>query len=191
MWNSLFHSTLPMSEFVIRALAVYLFVLLMLRMGGKRQLAQMSPTEFVAVLLISNAVQNSMNGGDNSLVGGFVLALVLIIASTSISYLTFRSRKFRHIFEGVPTILIHCGKLIEKNLRKERISRDELTSMLRRQDVHHMDNIQEAILEPDGELTVLLKNDFLNIQIRQRTRGEVNQKDIDSANKDAKPGEDI
>jgi uncharacterized membrane protein YcaP (DUF421 family) len=162
MSADLFHSTIPLSEFVIRALAVYLFVLLMLRLGGKRQLAQMSPTEFVAVLLISNAVQNSMNGGDNSLIGGFVLALVLIIASTAISYLTFRSKKFRHVFEGVPTILVHCGKLIEQNLKKERITKDELTSMLRRQDVHHLDVIQEAILEPDGGLTILLKNDLLN-----------------------------
>jgi len=114
---SLFHTSIPPLEFIIRALAVYLFVLLLLRIGGKRQLAQMSPTEFVAVLLISNAVQNSMNGGDNSLSGGFILAVVLIAASTLISYLTFRSKKFRHVFEGVPTILIHCGKLIEKNLK--------------------------------------------------------------------------
>ena len=160
MVTSLFHASIPYSEFVVRALAVYLFVLLMLRLGGKRQLAQMSPTEFVAVLLISNAVQNSMNGGDNSLIGGFVLAFVLIVASTAISYLTFRSKRFRHAFEGVPTIMVHCGKLIEKNMKAERITRDELTSMLRRQNVHHLDIIQEAILEPDGGLTVLLKNDL-------------------------------
>ena len=159
---SLFHTSIPPLEFIIRALAVYLFVLLLLRIGGKRQLAQMSPTEFVAVLLISNAVQNSMNGGDNSLSGGFILAVVLIAASTLISYLTFRSKKFRHVFEGVPTILIHCGKLIEKNLKSERITRDELASMLRRQNVHHLEVIQEAILEPDGGLTILLKNDLLN-----------------------------
>jgi uncharacterized membrane protein YcaP (DUF421 family) len=158
--NDLFHSSLPLGEFVIRGAAVYLFVLFMLRLGGKRQLAQMSPTEFVAVLLISNAVQNSMNGGDNSMIGGFVLAVVLIACSALISYLTYRSKRFRHIFEGVPTILVHCGKLVDANLKKERITKDELTSMLRRQNVHHTSDIQEAILEPDGALTILLKSDM-------------------------------
>ena len=159
MSTSLFHATLPLVEFVIRGGAVFLFVLLMLRMAGKRQLAQMSPTEFVAILLISNAVQNSMNGGDNSLVGGFVLASVLIALSTAISYLTYRSKKFSRIFEGTPTLLLHQGKLIEANLKKERITHGELNIMLRHQNVGHYDEVYQAVLEPAGGLTLVLKSE--------------------------------
>lgn len=161
MSTSLFHSTLPLVEFVIRASSVFLFVLILLRISGKRQMSQMSPTEFVAVLLISNAVQNSMNGGDNSLVGGFILAMVLIGVSTGITYLTYRSRTMRHIFEGVPTLLIYQGKIIDDNLRKERVTYDELISMLRRQGIHHLAEVTQAVLEADGRLTLRLKSDYL------------------------------
>ena len=157
--SDLFHTSIPIFDFVVRASSVFFFVLILLRLAGKRQLAQMSPTEFVAILLISNAVQNSMNGGDNSLLGGFVLAIVLIACSTLISYLTYRSRHFRHVFEGTPTLLIHKGLIIEKNLRRERISHSELTTILRRQNVHHKDEVAEAILEPDGSFTVILNSD--------------------------------
>jgi uncharacterized membrane protein YcaP (DUF421 family) len=157
---SMFHSSLPLLEFVIRGAAVFLFVLLMLRLAGKRQLAQMSPTEFVAILLISNAVQNSMNGGDNSLVGGFVLASVLVFLSTAISYLTYRSKKFGRIFEGTPTLLLHNGKLIEANLKRERITDGELNIMLRHQNVVHYSDVQQAVLEPSGGLTLVLKSEF-------------------------------
>jgi uncharacterized membrane protein YcaP (DUF421 family) len=159
MSASLFHSSIPMLEFVVRAGAVYLFVLLMLRLGGKRQVAQMSPTEFVAILLISNAVQNSMNGGDNSLIGGFVLATVLIGLSTAISYLTYKSKYFSRVFEGTPTLVIHAGKIIDEHMRKERITNSELMSMLRRQDIHNIKEVREGILEPDGHLTLLLHAD--------------------------------
>ena len=91
----------------IRAVVVYLSVLLLLRISGKRQMGQMYATEFVAILLISNAVQNSINGGDNSLTGGLFLAAILIGTSTLISYLTYKSKLTSAIFERVPVILIH------------------------------------------------------------------------------------
>ncbi len=139
---------------VIRAVVVYLSILILLRIGGKRQLGQMGATEFVAILLISNAVQNAMNGGDNSLGGGLLLAVVLIALSTMISYLTFRSRLFSSVFEGTPTLLIHNGKLIEKHLKGERLSESELKTLLRKQGVHDINKIQNAILESDGTLSL-------------------------------------
>src|ERR1700754_3599917 len=105
MWNDLAHLSVAPLDLVIRAAVVYIAVLVLLRIGGKRQLGQMGATEFVALLLISNAVQNSMNGGDNSLVGGLLLAAVLIALSTLISYLTFKSKFFTMIFEGTPTVV--------------------------------------------------------------------------------------
>src|SRR5476649_2066589 len=100
MLQQLMHLDIPAGNLIVRAVVVYISVLLLLRVSGKRQLGQMGATEFVAILLISNAVQNAMNGGDNSLAGGLLLAAVLIALSTLISYLTYRSSIFSSIFEG-------------------------------------------------------------------------------------------
>ena len=154
MWNSLFHLTLSPLELTIRAIAVFLYVLVLLRLAGKRQLGQMSATEFVSILLISNAVQNSMNGGDNSLSGGLILAGVLIFVSWLISVLTFRYRRFQVIFEGTPTLLIHRGKIIEKNLAKERMPHTELTALLRKQGIHSVHEVETGVLEADATLSV-------------------------------------
>ena len=138
----------------LRAVAVYVVVLILLRISGKRQLGQMGATEFVAILLISNAVQNSMNGGDNSLIGGLWLALILIVMSTLISYLTYRFQFFSRIFEGTPTLMIHKGKVLRKSLARERLSMSELRTLLRKQDVHHISEVTSAILEADGTLSI-------------------------------------
>ncbi len=117
-------------------------------------MGQMGPTEFVAILLISNAVQNSMNGGDNSLVGGLVLAAVLIFLSWGISVLTYRSRKIQDLFEGTPTLVVNKGKIISKHLQQEHFRESELVTMLRKQGIHHLHEIDTAILESDGTLSV-------------------------------------
>ena len=154
MWKSLTQTSISHVELMTRGIVVYFAVILLLRMSGKRQLGQMNATEFVAILLISNAVQNSMNGGDNSLLGGVILAVVLIFLSWFIDMVTFRSSIMQKIFEGTPTIIIHNSKIIEKNLRKERITPEELKIMLRRQNIHHLDEVKTGILEADGALSV-------------------------------------
>ena len=155
MWQSLTHMSLGTGEFILRAVAVYVFVLILLRLSGKRQMGQMGPTEFVAILLISNAVQNAMNGGDNSLSAGLILATTLIALSALISYLTFRSRFFSVLFEGTPTVLISKGHIIKKNLNKERMTESELRTLMRRQGVHSCTEVAVAILEPDGSFTII------------------------------------
>lgn len=117
-------------------------------------MGQMNATEFVAILLISNAVQNSMNGGDNSLTGGLFLAAVLIATSALITYLTFKSKVASSIFEGTPTLLIHKGKVLEKNIQKEFLSHSELKTLLRKQGFHRINDIETAILEADGTLSI-------------------------------------
>ncbi|MBX9767620.1 MAG: DUF421 domain-containing protein [Bdellovibrionales bacterium] len=154
MWQNLADFNLSPLNLIVRAVVVYLVVLILLRISGKRQLGQMGATEFVAILLISNAVQNSMNGGDNSLVGGLLLAAVLIGLSSLISYLTYRSVLFSTIFEGTPTLVIHNGKLIHKHLAQERMSESELRTLLRKQGLHNLQEIETAILEADGTLSV-------------------------------------
>jgi len=154
MAHDLFTLSVSPLDLILRAGVVYLTVLVLLRISGKRQMGQMGATEFVAILLISNAVQNSMNGGDNSLIGGVILAAVLVAISALISYLTYKSRFFSSIFEGTPTLLVHKGKTIAKNLAHERMSESELKMLLRKQGLHNLADIETAILEADGTLSV-------------------------------------
>ena len=154
MWKNLMDFTVDPVNLGIRAVIVYVAVLILLRISGKRQMGQMSATEFVVILLISNAVQNAMNGGDISLSGGLVSATVLIILSTTIGYLTYRSRFFSRLFEGTPTLLVHNGKVIHKHLRAERMNESDLQILLRKQGLHHLREIGTAILEADGTLSI-------------------------------------
>lgn len=156
MWSSLTHPSVSILELLIRVIMVYGFILFLLRISGKRQLGQLSAIEFVSILLISNAVQNAMNAGDNSLVGGLVLAAGLVALSTVTSVLSYRNKFFRHLVEGTPTILIRHGKVIEPCLKRERVTREDLVVMLRRQGIHHIPDIELAIMESDGTLSVEL-----------------------------------
>lgn len=144
---------------VLRATVVFIAVLLLLRLSGKRQVGQMGIAQFVALLLISNAVQNSMNGGDNSLIGGLILAAVLILLSYAIEVLTYRSKKFENLIQGRPTLLIHQGKVLHKHLKHELLSPRELRAILRRQGIQDFDECEEAVLESDGFVSVVRKSE--------------------------------
>lgn len=156
----LWSTALPLWSFALRGAVVYFAILLLLRLAGKRQVGQMSASDFVVLLLISNAVQNSMTGGDNSITGGVVLAATLVALGSLFSYLTYRSKRLENLIEGTPRILVHHGKLVEANLRKERLSAYELRTMLRHQGVHAFEELQEAVLESDGSLSVIRKSDL-------------------------------
>ena len=151
MWSM----SLKWWEFVVRAFLVYGFLLVILRLTGKRQIGQLSPYDLVLLLLLSNAVQNSMNGGDNSVVGGCLSAGTLIALNAAIGYLTYKSRKAETFIEGQPRVLIHHGKLYPEALRDERLSHQELLSALRGGGCSCISEVRLAVLEPDGQITVI------------------------------------
>ena len=155
--QELYRTDVPTWSLLARAVTVYIAVLLLLRVSGKRQVAQMGMAEFVALLLISNAVQNAMNGGDNSLIGGIVLAAALILLSYGFQYATYRSRKFEQLVQGRPTLLIHRGKILADHLKRELLTVRELRAILRKQGIHDLHEIDEAILESDGYVSVTKK----------------------------------
>ena len=152
--DQLWQLSFPWWHFILRGAIVYIAVLILIRISGKRQVAQMGIIEFVALLLISNAVQNSMNGGDNSITGGIILAGTLLALTHLLAILTYRSDKFENLIQGRPTLLIRHGKFIEHSLKKELLSHEELWAMLRRQGIHHLSEIDHAILESDGFLSI-------------------------------------
>lgn len=151
----MFNMSVPWWELVLRAAVVYFFLLTLLRITGKRQVGQLSPFDLVLLLILSNAVQNSMNAGDNSLVGGLVSATVLIAINFAVGYLSYRSRKIEDIVEGRPQILIHDGVLFPEVMANARLTRHELEAALRQHGCTHYEEVRIAVLEDNGAISVI------------------------------------
>ena len=147
----------PIWELAVRAVIVYGFLLVLLRLTGKRQVGQLAPFDLVLLLVLSNAVQNSMNGGDNSLVGGLVSALTLVLLNSAVSLITYRSKRLGSLIEGRPQVLIHNGKLYEQALHESKLTRHELDAALRRSGCVDVEDVHYAVLENNGAISVVLK----------------------------------
>lgn len=136
-------------------LAVYLFIIIAIRLFGKKELAQLSVTDLVFILLISNAVQNAMVGPDATLLGGLVAATTLFIINYALKYLQYRFPKFRKAIEGETTMLVYQGRILARNLAKARITEDELMEAIREHGVATAKEVDLAILEVDGSISIL------------------------------------
>lgn len=141
-----------------RSVAVYLVVLLGLRLAGKRHVGQLSIFDFVLILLISNAVQNAMVGEDTSLLGGIVAAVSLIIVNYLLTLILFRFRSADVVLEGTPTLLIHRGHLIPAHLAKEKITENELVRVIHEHGIGEVSEVKIAIMELDGTISVIPEN---------------------------------
>jgi uncharacterized membrane protein YcaP (DUF421 family) len=145
----------PYLDITIRSMAVYLFMVLAIRLFGKKELSQLSTTDLVFIVLISNAVQNSMVGSNSSLSGGLVAASVLFILNFLLKLLMYRSSSIKDIIEGKPVILIYHGKVDVAHLHQESISMDELEEAIREHGIDSYKNVKLAILEVDGNISVI------------------------------------
>ena len=153
MW----HIAVSWSELVIRAVVVYIFLLALLRITGKRQVGQLAPFDLVLLLVLSNAVQNSMNGGDNSLLGGLVSAATLVAINYLVGYLTYRSKRLEILIEGRPQILIHNGELFEDVMARSQLTHHELHAALRQAGCACVEDVHSAILENNGSISVTMR----------------------------------
>jgi uncharacterized membrane protein YcaP (DUF421 family) len=149
--------SLPWWEFILRALIIYVFLIFLLRITGKRQVGQLAPFDLVLLLVLSNAVQNSMNGGDNSVTGGIILSVTLIGVNSLVSWVTYKSKALEGLIEGRPEVVIHNGKLFPKVLDKERLTHHELNSALRAAGCLAIEEVQFAAIETNGQITVIPK----------------------------------
>ncbi|OGH18533.1 MAG: hypothetical protein A2868_01010 [Candidatus Levybacteria bacterium RIFCSPHIGHO2_01_FULL_40_15b] len=145
-------------DIVLRSVAVYIFIVFAIRLFGKKEIAQLSITDLVFVLLIANAVQTAMVGQNTTLVGGLVAAASLFIINYLFGVLLFKSRRISSFFQGHPLMLIYEGKEIEHNLQKARISHDELEQVVREHGVEKISDVNLAVLEMNGNISVLFKN---------------------------------
>ncbi|MDR1132356.1 MAG: DUF421 domain-containing protein [Oscillospiraceae bacterium] len=149
---------------------VYIFIVAALRLFGKKEIAQLSVIDLVFVLLISNAVQNAMVGPDTSLLGGLCAAGTLFVLNFVLKYLTYRFPKLSGLVQGQAVMLIYHGEIDKENLRKAKISMDELEEALREHGVRSVDDVDLAVLELDGNISVL-SDDFTSRSTQVKRHG--------------------
>jgi uncharacterized membrane protein YcaP (DUF421 family) len=142
-------------EFLIRAVVVYGFLLVLLRVTGKRQIGQLAPFDLVLLLVLSNAVQNSMNGGDNSITGGLISAATLVGLNWIVARITYRSKRLEGLIEGHPVVLVHDGRVNHDAMRQVQMTMHELESSLRSEGCAGLAHVRFAVLENNGHVTVV------------------------------------
>ncbi len=153
----LFDLAMPWWEFVLRAVAVYVALLVMVRLSGKRSVGQFTPFDMILLILLGTAVQNSLIGEDVSLLGGLLLAATLIALNHAVGWITARSRRMHGWVEGRAVQIIEDGVLDKARLLKEGVSELDLDEALRRAGLEHVSEVRRGWLETDGHITLIKK----------------------------------
>ncbi len=152
-----------------KSVAIYVFMILAIRLFGKKELAQLSVIDLVFILLISNSVQNAMVGTDSTLPGGIAAALGLFISNYILKIFVRKSKRFSHLLQGEKIILIHEGKVLQRGMKESMLSRDELERAVREHGVAGIDAVDLAVLEVDGNISILSDN-FSHKTVRARKK---------------------
>jgi uncharacterized membrane protein YcaP (DUF421 family) len=153
IWNDIVVPGIPIAEKILRPVIVYVFLIVGLRLAGKRELAQLNPFDLVVLLTISNTVQNAIIGDDNSVLGGLIGASTLLLVNYLVVRWTFRHPRIERLVEGTPTALIKNGVVDTKAMERELITVGELTSAAHKQGYLSLDDVDRGILEPGGSIT--------------------------------------
>lgn len=156
-------------EKIVRPMVVYIFLLIGLRLAGRRELAQLNSFDFVVLLMLSNTVQNAIIGNDNSVTGGIIGASTLLITNTLVVRFLYKHPKWSRMLEGQAVYLVQDGKLNERELEKQTISKEELSEIVRRQGLDSLAQVQDCILETNGTVTVVAKKEHTE-EARQEAR---------------------
>jgi uncharacterized membrane protein YcaP (DUF421 family) len=146
-------SSLP--EIILRTTIVYLFLVLILRVTGKREVGQMSILELIVILVISDAVQNSMVGENTSLWGGLVAVVTLFVADNLLKFASRRSDRLRKSLEGEPRLLVRDGRILTKALKEEGVEVEDVRAAARGAGVARLDDVRLAVLETDGSISII------------------------------------
>jgi uncharacterized membrane protein YcaP (DUF421 family) len=171
----MFSAGTPLLQIALRTLVVYLAILVGFRLMGKRELGQMNVFDLVVILLIANAVQNAMVGPDASLQGGLIAAGVLLVLNRAVAMLPFLHRSGRfwgRLLEGTPTILVKDGTFLRPALGRELVLEDEVTMAMREHGIEDLAEVQLAVLEIDGSISIVPKEAKI-LHTRRRTRRRV------------------
>lgn len=142
-------------DLVFRAAVVFAFVFLVTRIVGRRQLSQLEPFDLILLVVIGDLVQQGVTQSDQSVTGALIVISTIALLSFAVSWVSFRSRKLRLVTEGEPIVLVQNGRVIERNMRRERITREDIEEEARRQQITSVADLRWAILEDDGGITCI------------------------------------
>lgn len=157
---------------ILRSVVVYLYIVIAIRLFGKKEIAQLSVIDLVFILLISNSVQNAMVGPSTSLEGGLIAAASLFLVNFILKNIMYRSKKASELIQGHAIMLVYGGKVMTQNLERARVSTDELEEAIREHGVKGIKDVNLAVLEVDGNISVL-SNDYKHRTVRKRKAHKV------------------
>jgi uncharacterized membrane protein YcaP (DUF421 family) len=157
IWKDMFVLGLPVVEKILRPIVVYAFLVISLRLSGKRELVQLNPFDLVVLLTLSNTVQNAIIGDDNSVSGGLIGATSLLAVNYLVVRFLYGHRKLDQFVEGKADVLIDNGKVRTEHLKRELITMQQLSAAARKQGFDELSEVQQCVLEPGGTLTFIGK----------------------------------
>ena len=171
IWKDMFVLGVPVLEKILRPVVVYAFLVISLRLSGKRELVQLNPFDLVVLLTLSNTVQNAIIGEDNSVSGGLISATSLLVVNYLVVRFLYNHSKLDQLVEGKADVLIDNGKVRTENLKRELITMQQLSAAARKQGFDDLSDVQQCVLEPGGTLTFIArKPDTEDVRHRELLR---------------------
>jgi uncharacterized membrane protein YcaP (DUF421 family) len=144
-------------DIALRAFVIFWFILFVTRVMGRRELSSLSPFDLILLIILGDAIQQGLTQDDYSVTGALIAVSTIASLQVATSYLSYRSGRARKLFEGLPMVVVQDGKLIDENLRRERMTPDEVASEMRMQQIASFDDVKWAILEPNGSISFIEK----------------------------------
>jgi uncharacterized membrane protein YcaP (DUF421 family) len=144
-------------DIVLRAVVAYVFIILLMRIVGRRELSSMEPSDVILLVILGDLVQNGVTQSDDSVTGIVLAAGTIGLLATGTAFLTFKFRRLKNVVEGEPVILVEDGNPVDKNMRAERLTLDDLMEQARGQQIESLDEIKWAVLERSGSISFIQK----------------------------------
>jgi uncharacterized membrane protein YcaP (DUF421 family) len=146
-------------DIVLRAIAIFFFLYVLMRVIGRRELSTLEPFDLILLVIVGDAVQQGLTQDDYSLTGGFLAVGTIALLQLGTSFMNFHFPRLRPILDGEPIVVVQDGKAIERNLKRERVTIEDLVSAARRQNIAKLDDVAWAVMETSGEITFIKKSD--------------------------------
>ena len=144
-------------DIALRAIALYVFVFVVMRTMGRRELSRLAPFDLVLLIVLGDAIQQGLTQSDNSVTGAVIAVSTIALLQVGTTYLSFRLPPVRRVLEGEPLVILQDGKPIERNLRRERLTPDDIAEEARQQQISSLEHVQWAVLEPNGKVSFIQK----------------------------------
>jgi len=146
-------------DLVLRAIALYIFVLILMRMVGRRELSSLTPVDLVLLIVLGDALQQGLTQDDYSVTGAVIVITTVALLQVVTSYITYMSRRAKRLIDGDPIVLIEDGRLLERNLRRQRLRPEDVAEEMRREGIGDYDDVRWGILESNGSFSFIKKDD--------------------------------